>query len=186
MQSPDLRKSPWSCMAYHYGAHALFVVHVCLQSNGPRRRGPFSLAGEGCRTKWGMVLHGLAAWSCATRCHAQACRVPGADAMSNPRRTNGSARDKVRERWRARAEPCAICGKPIDYSLGMVIDTRTGKRRPHPMSFVVDEIVPVSLGGSPYSMTNTRPAHWICNARRGNGTRSKGPTRQALPLPWDL
>ena len=105
---------------------------------------------------------------------------------NNPRRSNGSARDKVRDRWRSLGLPCAICGKPIDYSLGMVIDRRTGKMRPHPMSFVVDEIIPVSRGGSPYSMDNTRPAHYICNARRGDGTRKKKTTRDALPLPWSL
>ena len=105
---------------------------------------------------------------------------------NNPRRSNGSARDKVRDRWRSLGLPCAICGKPIDYTLGMVIDRRTGKKRQHPMSFVVDEIIPVSRGGSPYSMDNTRPAHYICNARRGDGTRHRKTTRDALPLPWSL
>ena len=104
----------------------------------------------------------------------------------NPRSANGAARRKVRERWRALGEPCAICGKPIDFSLGMVRDPRTGRTRPHPMSFVVDEIVPVRFGGSPTSMSNTRPAHWICNARRGDGTRTRTPTPLALPQPWDL
>lgn len=103
----------------------------------------------------------------------------------NPRSANGSARRKIRERWRSLGEPCAICGKPIDYTLGMVTDLRTGKVRPHPMSFVVDEIVPIRFGGSPISWENTRPAHWICNARRGDGTRGKGPTTQALPQPWE-
>lgn len=107
---------------------------------------------------------------------------------SNPRRANGSARDKVRARWRAIGAPCALCGKPIDYSLGMITDKRTGKRRPHPMSFVVDEIVPVSKGGSPFTMDNTRPAHYICNARRGDGSRElreyRG--RTGLPQPWEL
>lgn len=36
------------------------------------------------------------------------------------------------------------------------------------MSFEVDEVVPVSLGGSPIEWENTRPAHRICNQRRGN------------------
>lgn len=105
---------------------------------------------------------------------------------TNPRYANGSARRKLRERWRAIGAPCGICGKPIDYSLGYIIDTRTGRRRMHPMAFVVDEIVPVRFGGDPLSFDNTRPAHYICNARRGDGTRSSGPTRQALPQPWQL
>ena len=100
----------------------------------------------------------------------------------NPRRANGSRRDKIRDRWRAIGAPCGICGKPIDYSLGIV--TVNGKRRPHPMSFVVDEVVPVSKGGDPLDFENTRPAHWICNARRGDGTRSKA-LAAPLPQPFD-
>lgn len=103
---------------------------------------------------------------------------------SNPRKANGAARRAIRERWRAIGDPCHICGKPIDYSLGMVDDPRTGKRRPHPMSFVVDEVVPVSRGGSPFEFANTRPAHWICNARRGDGTRPRNRT-SPLPQPFD-
>lgn len=36
------------------------------------------------------------------------------------------------------------------------------------MSFEVDEIVPVSRGGSPIDRANVQPAHRICNQRRGN------------------
>ena len=95
----------------------------------------------------------------------------------NPRSSNGAARRAIRERWRAIGDPCHLCGKPIDYSLGMIVDERTGKKRPHPMSFVVDEIIPVSRyreGGfeSPEQAAitwgNTQPAHYICNARKGN------------------
>lgn len=102
---------------------------------------------------------------------------------SNPRYANGNARRKLRDRWRAIGAPCGICGKPIDYSLGMV--TVNGKRRPHPMSFVVDEVVPVSKGGDPLDFENTRPAHWVCNARRGDGTRSNRTLGGALPQPFD-
>ena len=104
--------------------------------------------------------------------------------MSNPRKSNGNARRNIRARLKAIGAPCGICGKPIDYSLGMITDPVTGKRRPHPMSFVVDEIVPVSKGGSPYAMENCRAAHWICNARRGDGTRELR-KRQPIPQPFD-
>ena len=104
---------------------------------------------------------------------------------NNPRYSNGAARRAIRERWRAIGDPCHICGKPIDYSLGMVTDQRTGKTRPHPMSFVVDEIVPVSRGGSPTEFANTQPAHWICNARRGDGTRPRNRT-SPLPQPFEF
>ena len=75
----------------------------------------------------------------------------------NPRYSNGAARRKLRAWWRAQGLPCAICGQPIDYDLPAR----------HPLSFEVDEIVPVSLGGSPLSRENTQPAHRICNERKG-------------------
>ena len=99
---------------------------------------------------------------------------------SNPRHANGAARRKLVARLKASGEPCWLCGRAIDLSLGMVTDPTTGKRRPHPMSFVVDEVVPVSQGGSPIDPANCRPAHWICNARRGDGTRVQ---KKFLPLP---
>lgn len=37
-----------------------------------------------------------------------------------------------------------------------------------PMSFEVDEIIPVSLGGSPTDPDNVQPAHRICNQRKSN------------------
>lgn len=104
---------------------------------------------------------------------------------ANPRWAS-SARKKLQARYRALGAPCAICGMPIDYSLGMV--TENGKRKPHPLSFVIDEIVPVSQGGSPFTFENTRPAHWICNARRGDGRGKKRPPTPppALEQPWEL
>ena len=100
--------------------------------------------------------------------------------MGNPRKSNGNARRKLRDRMRAVGDPCWLCGKPIDYSLGMVRDPKTGRARPHPMSFVIDEVIPVSKVGSPLEWGNVKPAHWICNARRGDGTRTR---RAAAPLP---
>jgi hypothetical protein len=105
--------------------------------------------------------------------------------MRDPRKANGTKRNAIRARWRAIGDPCHLCGKPIDYSLGMVTDQRTGKRRPHPMSFVVDEIVPVSKGGDPLDFANTQPAHWLCNARKGDGTRGRKASLP-LPQPWDM
>lgn len=51
------------------------------------------------------------------------------------------------------------------------------------MSLAVDEIVPVSRGGDPLDFANTRPTHWACNARRGDGTRRGKPTSSPLPMP---
>lgn len=84
---------------------------------------------------------------------------------ANPRRSNGSARTKLRDAVRAEGLPCALCGMPIDYSLPAG----------DPMSYELDEIVPVSKGGSPYERANVQPAHRICNQRKGNATPSKPP-----------
>lgn len=91
-----------------------------------------------------------------------------------PRYANGSRRRDLRARLMSEGRPCWICqlaGKSgrIDYSL----------RFPHPYSFVVDELVPVSkyqMGGyqSPQAAAldyrNLAAAHKCCNEWRGNKT----------------
>lgn len=79
-------------------------------------------------------------------------------AKANPRYSNGNARRKLRAYWRDQGLPCALCHRPIDYALPAR----------DPMSFEVDEIVPVSLGGDPYSIGNTQPVHRACNLRKSN------------------
>lgn len=79
--------------------------------------------------------------------------------MSTPSRyANGHARREVRAWLKAQGGPCHICGGAIDYTLPAG----------DPMSFEVDEIVPVSRGGSPIDRGNVAPAHRICNEKRGN------------------
>lgn len=92
--------------------------------------------------------------------------------MRNPRVSNGAARRKRRQDLRAQGRPCWICqafGRPggIDYSLPAL----------HPLSFEVDELVPVSRwreGGysSPTAAAldprNLAPAHRCCNQWRRN------------------
>lgn len=91
---------------------------------------------------------------------------------ANPRRANGSRRTALRKRVAALGLPCAICHKPIDYSLPAG----------HPMSYELDEIVPVSKGGDPLDPCNVQPAHRLCNQRKGN---RMGPAKKprSLPLP---
>ena len=105
-----------------------------------------------------------------------------ASSKPNPRRANGHRRDQVRRWLKAQALPCALCGQGIDYGLPPG----------HPLSFEVDEIVPVSLGGSPFDRANVQPAHRICNERKGNrmpsspaGERAggRGLRAQAPPIP---
>ena len=64
--------------------------------------------------------------------------------------------------------PCHLCGKPIDYSLTTWVDPKDGREKRHPLSFELDEIVPISKGGSHLDMENVAPAHRICNQKRGN------------------
>jgi hypothetical protein len=110
-------------------------------------------------------------------------------AKYNPRRSNSALRNKQRAYWKSRGLPCGICGKPIDYSLGMITDA-TGKRFMHPLAFVIDEIIPVSKwreGGysSPeqcaQDINNQRPSHYICNAKRGNGSNRKKQSEPVKP-----
>ena len=89
----------------------------------------------------------------------------------NPRRANGNFRNKCRARFRAMQAPCGICGGrygPIHYNEPS--DSR------HPLSFVIDEIHPVSLWkrygyDSPEAAArdwnNLQAAHYACNASKG-------------------
>lgn len=72
----------------------------------------------------------------------------------NPRRRSG--RDALARRVRALGEPCWICGLPIDATLPAG----------HPLAFELDELVPVSRGGSPVDFDNCRGAHRACNQWR--------------------
>lgn len=81
----------------------------------------------------------------------------------DPRQSNGAARRAVRKWLCDQRLPCAICGQPIDYSLPAG----------DPWSFECDEIVPVSLGGSPFDRDNVQATHRICNQKRGNKTMAE-------------
>lgn len=53
---------------------------------------------------------------------------------------------------------CGICGKPVDKSI----------RYPHPLSPVVDHIVPIAKGGHPSDPDNLQLAHWGCNRQKSD------------------
>lgn len=110
------------------------------------------------------------------------------EAVSNPRYANGSARRKARARLKAEQRGCWICrafGRPdrIDY------DLPAG----HPGAFEVDELIPVSKGGSPTAYDNLEAAHRACNEWRGNRSVAEviniakgiGHAKPFLPLPFD-
>lgn len=91
---------------------------------------------------------------------------------SNCRYANGALRRKHRDRLRAMGAQCGICkgrlgpihyDEPSDYQ--------------HPLSFVVDEIIPVSRWqqyGYPSERaaaedwSNLQAAHYICNSKKSN------------------
>ena len=91
--------------------------------------------------------------------------------MSNPRSANGSLRRKNRARFKAMGAPCGICkGRlgPIHYDEPSNAD--------HPLSFVIDEIKPISkwkrFGYSSareaaQDWDNLQAAHYICNQKKG-------------------
>lgn len=56
----------------------------------------------------------------------------------------------------AHGAQCSLCSGPIDLAL----------RSPDPMSYSVDHVVPLYLGGAD-ALDNVRPAHRTCNTRKG-------------------
>ena len=90
---------------------------------------------------------------------------------TNPRWKSGLRR-KYRQRYKAMQAPCALCGG----RLGRIHYEEPSDAK-HPLSFVIDEIIPISKwreGGydSPAAaaddFNNTQPAHYICNQAKGN------------------
>lgn len=81
-------------------------------------------------------------------------------ARRNRRVSNGHRRRQIRARILAAYDTCAICGKPVDKTL----------KTPHPMSAEVDELIPISHGGDPYSFTNCRLTHRRCNRLKSDKT----------------
>lgn len=117
--------------------------------------------------------------------------------MDNPRRANGTRRNRDRARLMAEGRPCWICrafGRSgvIDY------DLPPG----NPLAFEMDELVPISRGGAP-TYDNADAAHRCCNewrgarsvdevrrlgaeAQRRGGMGKAGPAGKGLPLPPGL
>lgn len=105
----------------------------------------------------------------------------------NPRYANGNLRRKHRARFKAIGARCAICGGEIHY------DEPSDAK--HPLSFVIDEIIPVSkywVGGYPsreacaQDWNNLQAVHYACNAKKGAKIiTSKITTREKNPSDGD-
>lgn len=101
---------------------------------------------------------------------------PGMIVMStnNPRYHNGAQRRKYRARFKAMNAPCGICaGRFGEIHYDEPSDSA------HPLSFVIDEIHPVSRWrefGYPSpeaacaDWNNLQAAHYCCNAAKSNKT----------------
>lgn len=84
---------------------------------------------------------------------------------SNPRYANGAARRNLRAWLKSQRRPCWIC---VAFGRNPYIDYELPAG--HPMAFEMDELNPVSLGGSPYLRSNVDATHRCCNEWRGNKT----------------
>lgn len=66
--------------------------------------------------------------------------------------------DKNKKRIYATQTVCALCGKPVDFSL----------RYPNPMAKSIDHIIPINRGGHPSDISNLQLAHWCCNRAKAD------------------
>ncbi len=76
----------------------------------------------------------------------------------DPRKVHPKLRSALRARIWATQNDCGVCGYPVDKTLTKGL----------PLSPELDEIIPVSRGGSPYDFENLQLTHRKCNRKKGN------------------
>lgn len=107
--------------------------------------------------------------------------------VSQPANANGHRRRQLRARVLAEETHCALCGGPVDKTLGMMPGRHGPKCQgrhctgciPHPNRAEVDEDLPRARGGSPYERDNCRLMHRTCNRAKGTLTIAEYKAKQA-------
>lgn len=72
--------------------------------------------------------------------------------------THRLAFERNKKKIYATQSVCAICGKPVDFSL----------KFPNPLSPCIDHIIPVDKGGHPSDIDNLQLAHLTCNRQKSD------------------
>ena len=110
-------------------------------------------------------------------------------AENNPRYSNGTLRRKYRARLKAQGGDCGICGGklgPIHYD--------EPSDAAHPLSFVVDEIRPISRyrefgyeskKAAALDWNNLQAAHYCCNAAKSNRLSTERSNQFRAPIMLD-
>ncbi|EKA62162.1 HNH nuclease [Janibacter hoylei PVAS-1] len=92
---------------------------------------------------------------------------------SDPRRANSTKRDRLKRRVWREENVCHLCGQWVDKRLPRYL----------PGSPTLDELVPISFGGSPFERENVRLCHFWCNRVRGTSPVSMARERLTNPPP---
>ena len=91
----------------------------------------------------------------------------------DPRRQFPELRRALRKRIYAMQDVCGVCGRDVDKSLP------AGS----PLSPELDEIIPVSRGGSPYDIDNLQLTHRVCNRKKGAKMAGDDLPKNINPIP---
>jgi 5-methylcytosine-specific restriction endonuclease McrA len=87
--------------------------------------------------------------------------------MPRSRGRTGRPWRRIRAQILTDSQTCWLCGHPIDLTLPAT----------DPMSATVDHVLPLAAGGDPLDPHNLRPAHRVCNGRKGKKIRNTKSSR---------